>query len=277
MSILSISQTLTWGTQFLNQKKITSSRLDAHILLAFVLKKDRSYFITHGEEKISSTSYTSFQKLIQKRGTLYPVAYLTGHKEFYDLDFVVNESVLIPRPETELVIDLVLNRAKKPKTVLDIATGSGAIALTLAKHLPKSKVVGSDISDKALVVAKKNKRKLNIKNCSFVKSNLLLGIKEKPDILTANLPYLEGKDLKEKSIKYEPKLALFGGKDGTMLYEKLFKQIQKKKWNNFTLFLEIGTTQAKQITKLAEDILRVTSIQTHKDLAKEDRVIEITL
>jgi len=310
MSTISLKQALTYGINELNKLKMNSARLDAEILLGFVLGLSREKMLSNPQYPISNIQYLKFKKLIAKRKKHYPIAYLTGLKEFYGIDFFVNENVLVPRPETELLVKSVIDfcrrgpawspECRRPHgvapTILEIGTGSGCIALTLAKYLPKAKITATDISAKALVVACGNRRNLGIKNVKLLKSNLLEKVKTKPDIIVANLPYLTKKELKEISISREPRLALYGGKEGMESYEKLFKQI-KSKWfqsrdlinqistmhkknihgisanSRLTIFLEIGENQAKKIRKVFVEHFPYTKMSVVKDLSGHDRVV----
>ncbi len=303
MSITSIKQALKYGINELNKTKIYSAHLDAEILLCHILGLTKEKLHMNFQFPISNFQYQKYKKIINKRKKYYPVAYLAGKKEFYGIDFLVNKNVLIPRPETELLIDEILKFCRgtlqrTPTKILEIGTGSGCIALTLAKHLPKYHIIATDISNKALNIAKKNYRKLKQDNkltrfqVRFKRSDLLSEFKnpkyrkwaKKPDIIVANLPYLTKEELplawlgtgKELSIKYEPKSALYGGKGGLEYFEKLFKQIKEKEWESLTLFLEIGETQANKISRLAKKYFKSPKIEIKKDLAKRDRVMIIS-
>jgi len=277
MSTISLKQALIYGINELRKAGIDSARLDAELLLGFVLHFNQEKIISNPKFKISNLKFKIFKNLISKRSKHYPIAYLTNHKEFYGLDFYINENVLVPRPETELLVEEVLRfvGTRHALSLLEIGTGSGCIALTLAKYLPQAKITASDISQKALVVACGNRRKLKIKNVKLLKSNLLEKVKTNPDIIVANLPYLTRKELNQKSIIREPKLALYGGKAGMEIYEKLFQQIHKKQWKNMTLFLEIGETQGKKIKNLVKKYFPYLIMETKKDLAMKERVVII--
>jgi len=289
MSTKTVQEALQYGQNKLKDAKIDSAYLDAEILLCYVLGISREELYKKPETKIRSSKWTKYVKLISKRKKHHPIAYLIGKKEFYGLEFFVNKNVLIPRPETELLVEEVLNYIKNKKlqhiNILDIGTGCGCIALTLAKYLPQSKIVAVDISNKALRVAKKNKKKLGIKNVKFKKSNLLQEFKnpqyrkwvQKPDIIVANLPYLTIEELKEKTIKHEPRVALYGGQEGLDSYKKFFCQIQEKKWKNLTIFLEINGTQIEKIQQIIKKYLPKSKIISKKDLAKKDRILIVKI
>jgi release factor glutamine methyltransferase len=292
MSIVLLKQALFYGINELMVSKIDSARLDAEILLGFVLGISREKMLSNPQYPVSNIQYLRFKKLIAKRKKHHPIAYLTGSKEFYGINFYVNESVLVPRPETELLVEETIRYIKNIQypclagrraisNILELGTGSGCISITLAKYLPKVKIVAVDISEKALSIARKNRSSLELRTTSiqFKRSNLLSNIKAKPDIIVANLPYLTRDELGEPSIKKEPKLALYGGRNGLEIYERLFGQI-KRKWGEspeITLFLEIGEKQAKKIREAIRGAFPNSEITVIKDLSRKDRVIRADL
>ncbi|MFH1412909.1 MAG: peptide chain release factor N(5)-glutamine methyltransferase [bacterium] len=257
-------------------KDINSAHLDAEILLSHILNKQREFVLSHPEIEINDKQIDKYDELIKKRAKHEPTAYLTGHKEFYGLDFKINKDVLIPRPETELIIDNVLQQKTNPDTIIDIGTGSGCIIIALAKHL-KIKAIAVDISDKALEIARQNAKKHNV-NIQFIQGDLLQPILNNPGlinkceklIITANLPYL--KPNYSNMLKHEPELALKGGSDGLDCYRKLAEQIKKLK-NSSVIYCEIDHLQADAI----KEIFNFAKIQIKSDLAGLDRlaVIEI--
>ena len=270
-------------------------QLDAQLILAFLLVCSRESIISHPEKELSKKIEKNFYALEKKRLKNYPVAYITGFKEFYGLNFQVNKSVLVPRPETEELIEYLLKNLiyKKNDTIfnfLDIGTGSGAIILTMASEIKKvnetlfktSSFFALDISNKALRVAKKNANNLHLKDkVVFKKSNLIkrvpdnyLNDKGKHLVITANLPYLNILELKsEKSISREPRLALFGGKDGLYYYNKLFQMIKKRGLSNFTLICEINPHQVELIKNMSARYFKEKDYKTTivKDLSRRNR------
>lgn len=271
-------------------------RIDTEILLSYLLKKDRTFLILNIDKNISEKLYKKYLFLEKKRLDNWPIAYLVGFKHFYNYKFLVNKNVLVPRPETEILIDIslnnLLNRDKK-QTIIDIGTGSGAIIITLAKELikknktlyNKTNFIALDISNKALKIAKLNSKLNRInKKISFYKSDLLSYlIDNKKNYLNnnndlfilANLPYLKPKELKEKSIKHEPKLALEAGIDGLKYYRKLFKQINliidKNSNQKIDIFCEINPEQKKPITNLNKRYLKDFKTVFYKDLSNNTR------
>ena len=251
---MNVKTALNWASKKLIN--IPSNTLDAEILLAFVLKKDKVWLFTNLQKNISFLNLLKFKRLINKRSKYFPVAYLTNHKEFYGLDFKINKNVLVPRPLTEDIINKALKiialNPKRPLTIADIGTGSGIIIISLAKKLSEQedlnnfKFYASDISTSALKIAKYNAKKHNLQNnISFLKGSLLKPFKNlKIDLILTNLPYLTLNDFyKEKSIQQEPKIALIGN-----FYEQLFLQIKKDLQKSKYL-----TNSPKDITVIYED------------------------
>ncbi len=190
---------------------------------------------------------------MEKRRKGIPFAYLTGHQGFYGLDFAVTKDVLIPRPETEQLVDWVLAQVKKTDlvTIVDVGTGSGCVAVTLAKYLPKAKLIASDVSEKAILVAKKNARAHGVsKRIAFRRGSLLAVLKpnEKPDLVVANLPYLTREQL--RGVPHEPKLALHGGVRGLALIERLIQQIADRGIPQ--AILEIDPQQKRWLTGIGD-------------------------
>ena len=231
---ISIQQALNSASKKFKKNKIKSAHLDAEILLSFILKKDKAFLYQRPDHKLTPNQLSHFQRLIVRRAKGEPIAYLTQHKEFYGLYFMVNKHVLIPRPETELLVSQVLKN-KKIKRLAEIGTGCGCIAISLAKNNPDLKIYATEISASALDVAKKNSffHKTN-KKIIFKKGNLLQPLKGLEfDAIVANLPYLKKNYHKSKrtaeniGLDYEPPGALYAGPTGLELYQNLFQQIQK--------------------------------------------------
>ncbi len=217
---------------------------------------------------------------------MIPKAYHQGFIEFYKLKFKVSPDVLIPRPETELLVDEVFSQVTSYQypshrdlrlTIVDVGTGSGCIAISIAKNLPAAKVYGLDISPKALKVAEQNAKLNLIKNITFIESNLLSNLEIKPDIIVANLPYIPSpliNQLDESVRDYEPHLALDGGDDGLRLYDKLFAQISVS-FQPRLILCEIDEDQGLAAQKLAQKYFSKAKFEIKKDLWKKDRIILI--
>ena len=269
-----IKKTLSWGTTKLKKHKIDSAPLDAELLLSLIIKKPKEYLYTYPDSKLTQTQTQKYKKLILQRATHYPLAYIFGYKEFYGLKFKVNEHVLIPRPETELLVEETLKVYKKnPKQkIVEIGTGSGCIAISLIKNKIK-KIIATDISPKALKIAKQNAKSHQVlSKIQFIRGDLLKPISNKKiDIIIANLPYLDTnykyliKNSDQSGLRYEPIKALHGGKDGLYYYKKLFTQAKKLKYQPKYVLLELDPQQIKSLTKYIQKIYPQAKIKIKKD------------
>jgi release factor glutamine methyltransferase len=229
---MEIDNWIAYATKTLSDSDIETARLDSLILLEMVLGKDRSWLLAHSENNINQADLDSLNKFITKRSTHYPLAYITGRSHFYNNQFFVNEHVLVPRPESETIIDVLKTITPGDKAaIIDVGTGSGALAITAKLLFPKIDVIAVDIDKNALDVASKNAVYLKT-NITFFESDLLESLPVsliKDSILLANLPYVPGGFAINKSAKLEPKAAIFGGINGLDLYSKLFDQIKAPK------------------------------------------------
>ena len=261
-------------------------------LLAHSLKKSRSYIHSHRDENISDSHLQTFTNAINRRAKGEPCAYITGSKEFYSIELHVNPDVLIPRPETELLVDAclsIVDNNSKQVAIIDLGTGSGAIALSLAYETQNTRlapeIYAIDISDKALNVARSNAANLNLnKSVNFFKSDLLddfflgfefqdLDKQQKQVVIIANLPYIPLDDKLPISVKeYEPFVALFGGKTGKELIYKTIQQSSRYLSRGDYLLLEIGTDQTAEVLS-AINSANFNHLETIKDLAGIDRAI----
>lgn len=243
-------------------------------ILAFVLRKSEAYILANFDYQFSLANHKRILKMINLRKKNYPLAYLKQEAFFYHLKLKVNEDVLIPRPATEKIVDLIMEEdlKREQQCFLDIGCGSGAIIIALADLLRKYRLYSFnalDISQKALQIAKLNSRRYHLK-INFKQSDLLNNFqldKQERKIITANLPYLNQADLKEDSIKYEPKLALLADDNGLALYKKLI--IQLKDYNNLKAYLEIKPEQEAEIKKSAQGDF---NLNFQDDLSKKIRI-----
>jgi len=293
---ITIAEALRQAAIQLHPKKITCAadktlgRLEAEILLAHVLNTERIWLITNQTAPLSSAAYRNLQTLIARRKTHEPIAYILGKKEFYGLSFRVTPDTLIPRPETELLVDLALTATHAP-VFWDIGTGSGAIAIALAYKNPLTTILATDISSRALTVARTNAKKLKTTNIIFKRANLadtsiqhalkrLCATRPSSTlIIVANLPYLPTSDkqiLERDVVEFEPSNALFVGEDGTELIEKLLHQLAALNIRFDAAFFEFDPPQATKLKRLAHRIFPQAHIVIHKDLAKRNRVLEIS-
>ena len=274
----------------------TLPALDRDILLAKALRKTKEFLYTHPEYQLTLREYLriKYYFLLLRRG--WPIAYITNHKEFFGLDFYVNRYVLIPRPETELLVTEAISEMKKSnaqKTALvDVGTGSGCIPAAIMQTVKNTniKTYATDISYSALYVARRNARIHNV-SITFLAGNLLQPLIKKGKkiffncekiILTANLPYLTEKQFNsEPSIKAEPHHALVAGDTGTELYEKLLGQISELAFSfpklSFSIFLEIDPSQTTRISSLVKQHLPTATAEIKPDLANRDRLVIIHL
>ncbi len=277
------------------QKKYTYlSSLDIEILIAHTINKPKEFIFTYPESKLSLWQQIRLRYYIYLRQKGYSIAAIIGHKEFYGLDFYVNKNVLIPRPETELIVEEalgILNNELKNKnsniTVIDVGTGTGCIPISILKSLAiPIQTFAIDISKPALQVAKKNATKHGA-NINFLHGNLLQPFLKKYRlqtnklIITANLPYgwsawKNNSSVDSKTIKKEPAIALFTGENGLELYRKLLEQIQLIRQPTIALF-EFDPRQTKLLTELILSKLPTAKIEIKKDLADRDRLAIITL
>jgi len=273
---------------------------EAELLLSHTLKKPREYIISHPEVKAGFFTSFKYHRLVKKRYKGIPIAYLTGHKEFFGLDFLVNKHTLIPRPETETIVEEVINQLQHLEhlqhfehLLIDVGTGTGCIPISIIKALAPNpmwfrvKTFGIDISKKALRVAKKNTKKHNVK-IKFLYGDLLQPILNKKLliancslIIVANLPYLTKKQFSsEPSIQHEPKSALIAEDNGLALYKQLLTQIQQLRITDYELrvtsYLEIDPSQSQEISAFIKEIMPSAKIEIKKDLAGLDRVVVVT-
>ena len=275
----SIFKTLNDAASRLQEKNIDSPRLDAEILLAHVLNCRRLNLYVDSDKILPLEIILKFNELINRRLKNIPVAYLVGKKDFMGLSFAVDENVLIPRPETEILTEFVgefLRSTKNNVIFADLGTGSGAISISILKFVKNARACAVDISEKALDVAKFNAQKFNVENrLEFFCGDLFLPLKGRIfNAIVSNPPYIPTKDLKtlQYEVKKEPQLALDGGKDGLNFYRRIISDAPKFLLNGGLLAVEIGINQANSVKKLFEQE-NFADIQIFKDLAGIERVV----
>ncbi|HLR87670.1 MAG TPA: peptide chain release factor N(5)-glutamine methyltransferase [Wenzhouxiangella sp.] len=251
------------------------SRLEADLLACHVLGCERSWLYARGDRRMTASTQSDFDDLVEQRLEGRPVAYLLGEREFYGLRFMVDERVLIPRPETELLVELALSLPLPARArVCDVGTGSGCIALVLAAKRPDWQVVALDESAAALEVAEKNLSNMKLDNVKLCQSDLLQATgAEKFDLIVSNPPYIEATDehLDKGDLRFEPRSALEAGADGLDLIRALIAQAPEKLNDGGWLFIEHGYNQAAAVRKLLEKA-GFDDVRSHFDLAAIERV-----
>ncbi|MCX7682234.1 MAG: peptide chain release factor N(5)-glutamine methyltransferase [Anaerolineae bacterium] len=255
-----------------------ASRLEAEVLLSHTLGLSRAALLAHPERVLTASQYAAYAALISRRAAGYPLPYLTGRAEFYGLEFEVTPEVLIPRPETELLVELAL--ALQPHSVVDVGTGSGCIAVSLAVLLPRVVVYAIDISPAALAVAGRNAERHHVADRVHLLTGDVLSPRPGPvDLIVSNPPYIPSDEcaLLPPSVRdYEPRLALDGGPDGLAFIRRLLKEAPTVLRPGGGILIEIGATQGEAATTLAHAILPRARISLHRDLAGRDRVLQVS-
>ncbi|HOA19395.1 MAG TPA: peptide chain release factor N(5)-glutamine methyltransferase [Sedimentibacter sp.] len=279
--MVTIEKLLKDGIDIIKQREFNSPKLEVELILCYLLQKDRIYLHLNRKEEVSEEIKDKFYKLAEKRNNGYPLQYITNSQEFMGLDFYVQEGVLIPRPDTETLVETVINivkeRYNKEIKILDLGTGSGAIALSLAYYLRNSFVTAIDISDIAVETTKINIKKHNLNNIKVIKGNIfedILG--EKFDVLVSNPPYIESDEIKNLQTEvsvYEPRLALDGGVDGLDYYKPIVELFKKICEENGVLAVEIGRQQKKSVEEIFLNSKVFKEVKAYRDLAGNDRVI----
>jgi release factor glutamine methyltransferase len=266
-----------WGEGYFAEKQIDSPRLTMELMLCHILRYSRIDLYLHYDKPLTALELSALKAMIARRVKREPLQYILGMTEFYGLEFNVDPSVLIPRPETELLVEEVIKyigNSEQSKSILDIGTGSGCIALTIAKKLPLSRLVALDISESALEVATKNRNALGIENCEFVRRDIFttVSVKQPFDIIVSNPPYVSSEAMieLEPELAFEPQIALTDGDDGLKFYrrfEEIFRTILAP---DGVFFVEIGYGQAEAVLSLFSDKYECT---VQNDLAGIPRIL----
>ncbi len=283
---MNIKQALEYGIELLNKNNIESPNLKTRMLLANILNKNKEYLLIHDTEELNISNINKYKEDIQKLANGTPIQYIINKQEFMGLEFYVDKNVLIPQPDTEILVEEVINickeqNANKKIKILDLCTGSGAIGISIANNIKNCEMTLSDISYDALEIAQKNSvivedigdsQKSNIRT---IQSDLFEKIEGKFDIIVSNPPYIETKTIQtlDKEVQMEPKLALDGGEDGLELYRRIIKEAYKYLNNNGTLALEIGYNQKDKVINLIKASNMYKDIYSKKDLSNNDRIV----
>ena len=281
----SVGDAIRRGAQRLAETSAGSARLDAQLLLAHVLGTDRSWLFAHFDTILTAGQSAGFAALIARRHAHEPVAYLVGYKEFYGIAVQVDRRVLIPRPETEMLVDAVLKlaaaRAAQRLLVADVGAGSGAIALALASHAPGVHVYAVDVSADALAVAAANRARLQLQErITLLQGDLLAPLPERVDVVVANLPYVTSADysaLEPGVGLYEPRLALEAGAQGLDVIARLLPQLPAALNPGGVALLEIGYNQGEWMLDLVARTLPAARATLDQDLQGHDRMVTIAL
>ena len=278
---MNIQSAIIEGTKILNEKSILTANLDAEILLAKVIKKDRKYLVLNSKKKLSKIEFNTFKKFITKRSLREPIAYLTNKKFFWKSEFYVTKDTLIPRPDTEVIVESILKitKFKKKLNILDIGIGSGCILLSILKERQNFYGTGIDVSKNCLNVSKINANKLNLNSrLKLFKSNVDKFNNGKYDLIVSNPPYINKYKIRylERDVaNFEPILALNGGLDGLSEIKKVINKSSQLIKKNGKLVLEIGFDQKNRIVNLLKKKGFYINF-VRKDLSNNDRCIVST-
>ena len=271
----------------LGEKKIEDTNLKVKMLLMRILNVSKAYFVVYSDEEFPEEKLENLETMIKRLENNEPIQYILINQEFYGLDFYVDENVLIPQPDTEILVEECIKigenikkdfqnyctEVTEPLKILDLCTGSGAIGISLRKNIEKSKVVVSDICEKALEIAKKNaiQNKVEI---TVIQSDLFENINEKFHIIVSNPPYIESKTIEflSEEVKKEPHLALDGGEDGLKFYKEIAKKAKEYLEENGYLALEIGYNQRISVEKILKEN-GYKNIYSKKDFGGNDRIV----
>lgn len=290
--VWTIKKVLQWTGEYFKKEGVESSRINAEILLAYLLKKTRLDLYLQFDRPLSSSELTSFRNLILKRSHHTPLSYITGEKDFMDFKFKVSPDVYIPRPETEILgeeaIKIIKNLELKADkdtpegiTVVDLGTGCGNIAVSLAKELKKGKIYAVDISSSALNIAVQNAELYEVEEkIKFLLGDLFapleeIGLERKVDLVVSNPPYIPAKEIENlpDEVKKEPRVALEGGEDGLSFYKRITQKSPRFLKKGGGLALEIGYNQAKEVKELLSARKTFHSLQIIRDYGEKERII----
>ncbi len=282
--MVTIERLLKDGTEIIKQREFNNPFLDVQLILSHLLQKDRIYLHLHRKDEIDEDMARKFYEMAAKRNEGYPLQYMTNSQEFMGLDFYVQEGILVPRPDTEILTEKIINIVNKDSlkdkdiNILDIGTGSGAIAVSLGHYLKNSKVTAMDISDTAIETANININKHGLKNVVTVKGDIFnydFG-NQKYTIVVSNPPYIKRDTiciLPEEVSVYEPRLALDGGTDGLDYYRHIVRVFEKIHEKNAILSVEIGYDQKDSVIQIFKNSNIFKTIECDKDLGGNDRVV----
>ncbi len=294
---------IQWTTEYLKGKGIENPRLDSEVLLAHLLKLDRVGLYLNYDRPLSKEELPSFREMIKRRGAREPLQYITGHQEFWSLDFKVTPDVLIPRPETEILVEEAVKVVSgqypegykgpgagenRPPTILDLCTGSGCIAVSLAKELKNAVVYAADASDAALKVARENAEINGVQDrVTFLKGDLYGALESRPlttdrrpllfDLIVSNPPYVKSVDIpniQPEVRDFEPRMSVDGGPEGLDFYRRILAGAPEYLAAGGWLMMEVGEGQAEAVSEMIKDAGAFESSLTVKDLSGIERVVK---
>lgn len=267
-------EAICFGEEKLNSANIEDAKNDAWLLLTFVCKIDRTFYYVHMDEEMPVEQQEEYESVLSKRAERVPLQYITGEQEFMGMTFFINEAVLIPRQDTETLVEEALKIARPGMKIMDMCTGSGCILLSILKNVLDVEGFGYDISKQAINVAKENAKRNNIV-ATFEKSDLFENVTETFDMIVSNPPYIPtdviGGLMPEVAV-YEPVQALDGMEDGLHFYRRIVEECKDYLNPNGTILFEIGHDQGKAVSKLLTDAGFI-GVRVVKDLAGNDRVV----
>jgi release factor glutamine methyltransferase len=278
-----VSEALREGTRLLKQAGSEEARLEAEILLMHALKTDRVHLYQRLSEELPARTDATYRRFLARRSEHEPTPYITGRKEFFGLEFEVTRAALIPRPETETLVELAIGFAREHYgarriTIADVGAGSGVIAVSLAVHLPNARVIASDVSKRALGLARRNAERHSVAGrIELVHGDLLAPLDRRVEVIAANLPYVTTaeweREVPPEIREWEPRQALDGGADGLRLIRRLLRQAPGKLMRGGALFAEIGWSQGERARALGAGAFPRGRVEVRQDLAGTDRVL----
>jgi release factor glutamine methyltransferase len=279
-----IGSLLKWATDDFRTRGIESPRLDAELLVGHALTLTRTEIIVQLDRPLMAGELAKLRDLVKRRRAREPIAYLRGHREFYGREFRVDKRVLIPRPDTEILVETALRRSAARSLsmrALDLCTGSGCVAITMARERPTARVYGIDISEDALAVARDNALRLGAYNAAFGRSDLFAGVDAlagagvRFDVITANPPYIATEELQTLAPDirdFEPRLALDGGQDGLAFFQRIAEGARERLEPHGVLAVEVGAGEAEAVEAIFE-AAGYTHVERAKDYARIERVV----
>jgi release factor glutamine methyltransferase len=278
---VTVKEALIRARQVLSNNNIEDASLESELLLRHILRVGRVQLYLGLDQELSPDQQEALWQVVRRRLEHEPTAYITRHREFYGLDFYVDSDVLIPRPETEILLEKAIDLARNNtiRTIADIGTGSGAIAISLAVHLSHAEIYATDISAAALRIARLNCQKHGVTDrVHLLEGNMLEPLPESVDLIVANLPYVKESDMSRvNTVKHEPSLALDGGSDGVAKIRLLCAQVKSKLHPRGNLLLEMGQGQAEAVHAILYNLFPSAKIEVTPDLSGIERVVSLAL